>query len=61
MKPRLSNQRNRALTLTEVLVVIGLLAIVVALLLPGLAASKRIPQKINCISNLKQIGIAYRL
>jgi prepilin-type N-terminal cleavage/methylation domain-containing protein len=61
MKLRTSNQRNRALTLTEVLVVIGVLAIVVALLLPGLAAAKRVPQKINCVSNLKQIAIAYRL
>jgi len=61
MKLRTSNQRNRALTLTEALVVIGVLAIVVALLLPGLAAAKRGPQKINCVSNLKQIGIAYRL
>jgi competence protein ComGC len=61
MKPRFSHQRNHALTLIEVLVIIAVLAVVVALLLPGLAASKRIPQKINCVSNLKQIGIAFRL
>lgn len=61
MKLRFSHQRNRALTPVEVLVIIAVLAVVVALLLPWLAASKRIPQKINCVSNLKQIGIAFRL
>ena len=61
MKPRFSHQRNQALTLVEVLVIIAVLAVVVALLLSWLAASKRIPQKINCVSNLKQIGIAFRL
>ena len=61
MKPRFSHQRNQALTLVEVLVIIAVLAVVVALLLPWLATSNRIPQKINCVSNLKQIGIAYRL
>jgi competence protein ComGC len=61
MKLRFSHQRNRALTPVEVLVIIAVLAVVVALLLPWLAASNRIPQKINCVSNLKQIGIAFGL
>ena len=61
MKPRFSHQRNRALTLTEVLVVIFVMAFAVALLLPALAAAKRKHVRIGCVSNLKQIGIAYRL
>jgi prepilin-type processing-associated H-X9-DG protein len=61
MNPRFSHQRNRALTLTEVLVVIFVIAFAVALLLPALAAAKRKHARIGCVSNLKQIGIAYRL
>ncbi|HVU09326.1 MAG TPA: type II secretion system protein [Verrucomicrobiae bacterium] len=60
MKPRLSNQRNQALTLTEVLIVVVALAIFVVLLLSGLAAAKRKSARIDCISNLKQIGLVYR-
>ncbi|HVU28529.1 MAG TPA: type II secretion system protein [Verrucomicrobiae bacterium] len=60
MKPRLSNQRNQALTLTEVLVVIILLVILAVLLLPILAAAKHKSSKINCASCLRQIGLAYR-
>jgi type II secretory pathway pseudopilin PulG len=61
MQPRLSKQRIRALTLTEVVVVIFVIAIAVALLLPALAAAKSKRARINCISNLKQIGITFRL
>ena len=61
MKPSFSHQGNRALTLTEVLVVIFVIAFAVALLLLALAAAKRKHARINCISNLKQIGIAFRL
>jgi competence protein ComGC len=61
MKPRFSHQRNQALTLTEVLVVIFVIAFAVALLLPALAAAKIKRSRINCISNVKQIGISFRL
>jgi prepilin-type processing-associated H-X9-DG protein len=61
MKPRFSHQQTTALTLSEVLVIIAVLAILWALLMPALFAAKRKPQKINCIANLKQIGVAFRL
>jgi type II secretory pathway pseudopilin PulG len=61
MKTRAANNRNAAMTLVEVLVVVCALLAVVVLLLPGLAASKRRSSKLNCASNLKQVGIAYRL
>ena len=69
MKPRCSHQRNHALTLTEVLV-----SVVTVCVLAGAAflmfhrpkVVHRIVQQnrsteIQCVNNLKQIGLAYRI
>jgi len=61
MKPRFTNQRTAALTLVEVLIVVGALALVIAMLLPALAAAKRRASKISCVSQLKIIGVACRV
>lgn len=61
MKPRLANHRITALTLTEVLVVIAALVLLVAILLPVLAASKRKSSRLGCVSQLRQIGISFRM
>lgn len=50
-----------AFSLIELLVVIAIIAILAALLLSALAASKRKAQRIQCVSNLHQQGVALHM
>jgi prepilin-type N-terminal cleavage/methylation domain-containing protein len=54
-------QRKKGFTLIELLVVIAIIAILAAMLLPVLAAAKRRAQRINCVSNIKQVNLAFRI
>src|SRR6185437_5098530 len=61
MKNPLSQRGTGAFTLVELLTVIAIIGILTALLMPALEKSKARARRIQCVSNLREIGLATHL
>jgi prepilin-type processing-associated H-X9-DG protein/prepilin-type N-terminal cleavage/methylation domain-containing protein len=55
------SRRLRAFTLVELLVVIGLISVIMSLLLPVVGKARAAARSTACLSNVRQLGIAWQL